>query len=358
MARVTVEDCLEREDNRFALVVLAAQRTRALMKGAGAARPLEEQGRGHGAARDRRRQGPLRPPDQRSRAGVHRGVEPPRVRLSRRDRPSPGKGPKPRAPRATAARRDRELEAGSLAHYEDPAYYTADVRAAARRRRVLRGARPARGRTGARVRRRQRAHRAPDGAPRGRRRGRRPLRADARRPARAAGATSLPRCARASARCAATCGACGSAGASRSSLATFNTALHLYTRADVERFLARVREHLAPARSVRRRPLDAGGRRPGAARRRAVPRAALPPSDDAGPSSATASTSTTIAWRQVLFVSMEFEPVGDPGGAWMTPLAHRQFFPQEWEALLHYNGFAVERVEATSAAARSRRTAT
>jgi DNA-directed RNA polymerase subunit omega len=34
MARVTVEDCLEREDNRFALVVLAAQRTRSLMKGA------------------------------------------------------------------------------------------------------------------------------------------------------------------------------------------------------------------------------------------------------------------------------------------------------------------------------------
>ncbi len=33
MARVTVEDCLEREDNRFALVVLAAQRTRELMKG-------------------------------------------------------------------------------------------------------------------------------------------------------------------------------------------------------------------------------------------------------------------------------------------------------------------------------------
>jgi hypothetical protein len=43
----------------------------------------------------------------------------------------------------------------------------------------------------------------------------------------------------------------------------------------------------------------------------------------------------------VLFVSMEFEPVGDPAGAWMTPLAHRQFFPQEWEAHLHYNGFDV-----------------
>jgi DNA-directed RNA polymerase subunit omega len=34
MARVTVEDCLEREENRFALVVLASQRTRLLMKGA------------------------------------------------------------------------------------------------------------------------------------------------------------------------------------------------------------------------------------------------------------------------------------------------------------------------------------
>lgn len=33
MARVTVEDCLEQEENRFALVVLAAQRTRELMKG-------------------------------------------------------------------------------------------------------------------------------------------------------------------------------------------------------------------------------------------------------------------------------------------------------------------------------------
>ena len=34
MARVTVEDCLQHEENRFALVVLAAQRTRQLMKGA------------------------------------------------------------------------------------------------------------------------------------------------------------------------------------------------------------------------------------------------------------------------------------------------------------------------------------
>ena len=39
MARVTVEDCLEREENRFALVVLAAQRCRQLMKGSSALVP-------------------------------------------------------------------------------------------------------------------------------------------------------------------------------------------------------------------------------------------------------------------------------------------------------------------------------
>ncbi len=33
MARVTVEDCLEEVDNRFALVLLAASRTRQIMKG-------------------------------------------------------------------------------------------------------------------------------------------------------------------------------------------------------------------------------------------------------------------------------------------------------------------------------------
>ncbi|APS00973.1 DNA-directed RNA polymerase subunit omega [Pajaroellobacter abortibovis] len=34
MARVTVEDALEHEDNRFALVILASQRERQLRKGA------------------------------------------------------------------------------------------------------------------------------------------------------------------------------------------------------------------------------------------------------------------------------------------------------------------------------------
>lgn len=34
MARVTVEDCLEKVNNRFALVILAAERARQLAKGA------------------------------------------------------------------------------------------------------------------------------------------------------------------------------------------------------------------------------------------------------------------------------------------------------------------------------------
>ncbi len=36
MARVTVEDCLEQENNRFALVILASERARQIAKGADA----------------------------------------------------------------------------------------------------------------------------------------------------------------------------------------------------------------------------------------------------------------------------------------------------------------------------------
>jgi SAM-dependent methyltransferase len=127
-------------------------------------------------------------------------------------------------------------------------------------------------------------------------------------------------------------------------VATFNTALHLYVRKDVEAFLARVREHLAPrGRFV----VDLS-----------VPVAADLARDPSKPSYAPRFRHPTAGVivrnrerfdydpiRQVLFVAMEFEPVGTPSEAWMTPLSHRQFFPQEWEALLHYNGFDVEKVE-------------
>jgi SAM-dependent methyltransferase len=127
-------------------------------------------------------------------------------------------------------------------------------------------------------------------------------------------------------------------------ICAFNTALHLYTRLDVERFLARVRAHLT-------------------GRGRFVVDLSVPPLDELArdptrPHHAPRFRHPTAAIRvkykehfdydhvrQVLFVSMEFEPVGEPQGAWVTPLAHRQFFPQEWEALLHYNGFGVVRVD-------------
>jgi SAM-dependent methyltransferase len=155
---------------------------------------------------------------------------------------------------------------------------------------------------------------------------------------------------------------------------TFNTALHLYTRADVEHFLERVRAHLAPGgRFVvdLAMPAIADLARP-AGRAYHAPRFRHP---TAGVVVSNREFFDYDPVRQVLFVTMEFEPVekrahgqrarrGDPGRVgpnspsaraclrdeasargWVTPLAHRQFFPCEWEALLHYNGFAVERVE-------------
>ena len=125
---------------------------------------------------------------------------------------------------------------------------------------------------------------------------------------------------------------------------TFNTALHLYTRQDVEAFLARVREHLAPrGRFV----VDLS-----------MPPLADLPRDPERPFHAPRFRHPTTRGivknreyfdydpaRQVLFVSMEFEPLEAKDETWATPLAHRQFFPQEWAALLHYNGFRVDRVE-------------
>jgi SAM-dependent methyltransferase len=127
-------------------------------------------------------------------------------------------------------------------------------------------------------------------------------------------------------------------------IATFNTVLHLYVREDVEAFLARVREHLAPGgrfvADLSVPPLAELARDPGQAFH--APRFMHP---TAGVVVKNRERFDYDPARQVLFVSMEFEPLGDREGGWMTPLAHRQFFPREWEALLHYNGFAVERVE-------------
>jgi len=123
-------------------------------------------------------------------------------------------------------------------------------------------------------------------------------------------------------------------------IAPFNVLLHLYVRQDVERFLARVREHLAP-----------GGR--------FVMDLSMPMPEDLArdpmrphhaprfrhPSAGVVRYKEHFDYdraRQILFVTMEMTPTAFPRDSFAVPLAHRQFFPQEWEALLHYNGFAIE----------------
>ncbi|HEX3774263.1 MAG TPA: class I SAM-dependent methyltransferase [Polyangiaceae bacterium] len=119
--------------------------------------------------------------------------------------------------------------------------------------------------------------------------------------------------------------------------APFNCFLHLYTRADVEAFLARVRAHLAP-----------GGR--------FVFDFSVPHGEDlsrdpersyGSPHIRHPTTGELVRYaerfeydrlRQLLLIWMEFEPEAG-GKPWKVPLTHRQFFPREVEALLHYNGF-------------------
>lgn len=127
-------------------------------------------------------------------------------------------------------------------------------------------------------------------------------------------------------------------------LCPFNALLHLYTRVDMERFLARVRAQLAQGGEL---VFDVSlpesselARDP--TRAYQAPRF-LYPDEEGGTLVRYSERFDYDRLRQVLFVAMEFSPVDrvKGGDAWMTPLAHRQFYPQELEALLHYNGFAI-----------------
>jgi SAM-dependent methyltransferase len=122
-------------------------------------------------------------------------------------------------------------------------------------------------------------------------------------------------------------------------LCPFNTALHLFTRADVEAFLTVVRTHLKPGGvfmadlSV---PLPTDMARD--------PQKAHSVPDFDYPGEGKVKYREYFDYdraRQVLFISLEFEPRRDPSRAFVTPVAHRQFYPLEWEALLHYNGFTL-----------------
>ncbi len=125
-------------------------------------------------------------------------------------------------------------------------------------------------------------------------------------------------------------------------LCTFNTFLHLYTRDDVERYCARVCRHLTPrGRFV----VDVSLPDPEELHRDPERVYRLPGfTHPSGKKMRYGERFEYDPLRQVLFIHMLFEP--HQGRAWSTPLAHRQFFPQELEALLHYNGLEVVDVHA------------
>lgn len=122
----------------------------------------------------------------------------------------------------------------------------------------------------------------------------------------------------------------------------FNTALHLYDRPSVERFFTTVKRHLSPrgelvvdlsvplAENLARDPEKPYGSPP--FRHPVEGRVRYSELFDYDPI------------RQVLLVTMQFFPADKDRPAFATPLAHRQFYPQEWEALMHYNGFTKMRV--------------
>ncbi len=120
-------------------------------------------------------------------------------------------------------------------------------------------------------------------------------------------------------------------------IAAFNTILHLYTRKDVEQFLARVRAHLTPrGRFVFDFSVPRGDelvRDP--SRSYGAPRIRHP---STGELVRYAERFEYDPIRQVLLVWMDFKPESGKK-PWSVPLTHRQFFPREVEALLHYNGF-------------------
>lgn len=121
----------------------------------------------------------------------------------------------------------------------------------------------------------------------------------------------------------------------------FNTALHLYTREDVEAFFATVRAHLAPRGEL---VVDLSVPVPEDLAR--DPDRAYVTPRLKHPTRGVCRYAERFEYAivpQVLFVDLTFDPL-DGSPPFATPLAHRQFGPAEWEALAHYNGFRPRRV--------------
>lgn len=121
-------------------------------------------------------------------------------------------------------------------------------------------------------------------------------------------------------------------------ICAFNTILHMYTRNDMERFLAGVKAHLAPGGTF---VCDLSMPMPEDLTRTFEKAMRTP--DFVHPTLGKVRYQERFQYetlRQILFVSMEFSAIQSELKL-VTPLAHRQFFPQEFETLLHYNGFRI-----------------
>jgi SAM-dependent methyltransferase len=125
-------------------------------------------------------------------------------------------------------------------------------------------------------------------------------------------------------------------------LAPFNLFMHLYTRQDVERALNTVRLHLRPGGRFAMDVLmpDLGVLRRDPARVYRC-RPVFDPTD--GKHYAYGEAFDYDPLRQVQTVSMMFQQLDQPEIDRTTPLCLRFFFPEELLALLHYNGFSIER---------------
>lgn len=127
-------------------------------------------------------------------------------------------------------------------------------------------------------------------------------------------------------------------------IAPFNVMMHLYERTDVEQALATVLAHLEPdgafAFDVLMPDLAAMRRDP---HRLYKSRPIKHPKD--GKRYRYEEAFRYDHARQVQTVSMLFTDLEDEQNAFVIPLAQRQFFPCELDALLHYNGFEVDRYD-------------
>ena len=131
-------------------------------------------------------------------------------------------------------------------------------------------------------------------------------------------------------------------------LCPFNSFMHLYTRDDIEQCLAEVRRLLAPgglfaldvmnpdpswlARDEVRRWSRTRFRHPSTGERLVYS------------TNHTYDSAAQIAWIRIYYEpdpAYENAPAAAPSPPRTVQLTHRQLFPAELEALLHYNGFAI-----------------